>query len=86
MTMWIIIAVIGFILSVLGLSAFVRRYRRGEITRRHLLAAIIGYVSLVTFAVVSAVRPDITNGPLAVIVLLPAFVAIVVLIRERRRA
>jgi drug/metabolite transporter (DMT)-like permease len=86
MTAWILVAVLGGILSLAGLSILFRRYREGVVTLRHLLAFVVGFVALASYALVSTLRPDITSGPVTVLMLLPAFVAIVVLIHEHQRA
>jgi len=86
MIFWIGVAVIGGVLSIWGLWVFWGRYRRGEITGRYLLAVFVGFVSYASFALLSAVRPELSSGPVALAVLLPAFLAILVLIREHRKA
>ncbi len=85
MYIWIFIAIIGGALSILGLMFFLRRYRRNEITLRYLLAIVVGYVSFLAFALVSTFRPDLASGPVTVAILLPAFVAILLLILERQK-
>lgn len=85
MYIWIFVAGIGGALSILGLLFFLRRYRRGEITRRYLLAIVVGYVSFLTFALVNAFHPDLTSGPVVIAILLPAFIAILIVIREHQK-
>jgi drug/metabolite transporter (DMT)-like permease len=82
---WVSIAAIGGLLSIAGLAVYVRRFRRGEITLRYLLAVVVGYASFVSFALVGALRPESADAPWAVGILLPGFVAVVVLVRERGR-
>jgi uncharacterized membrane protein len=84
MILWLVVAATGVVLSLWGLKILFRRYRRGQINRRYLLAVVVGVLSLVVYAILSTVRPDITTGPVFVVMLLPAFIAIVVVIRERR--
>jgi len=86
MIIWISVAAIGGALAVLALVALLRRYRRGEITGRYLAAIVVGLVSFASFALLSALRPEFESGPATVIVLLPAFVAILVVIREHRKS
>jgi len=43
-------------------------------------------VSFASYGVVSAVRPDLGTGPVSLVLLLPAFVAIVLVMREREKA
>jgi len=85
MLVWVSIAAIGGLLSIAGLAVYLGRYRRGAITLRYLLALVVGYASFVSFALVGALRPESTGAPWAVGILIPAFVAIVVLVRERGR-
>jgi uncharacterized membrane protein len=86
MLIWILVATVGGILSLMGLITLFRQYRRDRITLRSLLAYVVGYVAFVSYALASALRPDIASGPASVAMLLPAFVAIVVAAHEHRRA
>jgi len=86
MTMWVLVAVVGAILSVAAFMALVRRYRRGTVRGRYLLAFMVGYVALVSFALLDALRPTGVSGPVTIALLLAASVAIVVIVREHRRA
>jgi drug/metabolite transporter (DMT)-like permease len=85
MMLWIAIAVLGVVLSALGLLVFVGRYRRGQVSGRFLLALVVGTLALVAYAVASALRPEMGHLWPAVLILLPAFAAVVVLVNERRR-
>lgn len=85
MIAWILIASIGGLISLSCLVILLRRYRRGDITQRYTIAMVVGYISFVSFAIISALRPEVASG-WATITLLPAFISIVVLIRERKRA
>lgn len=85
MMTWILVAAAGGVLSLSGLAVLLRRSRRGEITRTYLWAMVVGYTSFVSFALISAFRPDLASGPVTIAILVPASVAIVVLIREHRR-
>lgn len=80
---WIAVAVIGLVLAMIGFLDLVRRYRRNEIRGRDLFAIVIGFLSLLSFAFLSAVRPDVLTGMLTIVILLPAFVAVVILTGER---
>ena len=84
MTAWILVAAIGGVLSILGLLVLTRRYLRGEMSQWQLFAIIVGYVSFVSFVLVSSLRPEFASGPVSIAILLPAFVAIVFLIREHQ--
>ena len=86
MTAWILVAVTGGVLSILGLLVFIRRYMRGEMSQLQLFAIIVGYVSIVSFALVSSLRPEFASGPVSIAILLSAFVAIVFLIREHQKS
>lgn len=86
MTAWILVAVTGGVLSILGLLVFIRRYLRGDLSQLQLFAIIVGYVSFVSFVLVSSLRPEFASGPVSIAILLPAFVAIVFLIREHQKS
>jgi hypothetical protein len=86
MGIWIVAAVIGGVAALTGLAAVFLRYRRGEVKGRHFAALVTGLASFATYALISAFRPDLATGATSLMVLLPAFVAIVVLIREHDRA
>ncbi len=86
MTAWILVAVTGGVLSILGLLVFIRRYLRGEMSQLQLFAIIVGYVSIVSFVLVSSLRPEFASGPVSIAILLSAFVAIVFLIREHQKS
>ncbi|MDH3199018.1 MAG: hypothetical protein OEO21_12345 [Candidatus Krumholzibacteria bacterium] len=85
MMLWITVAVLGVVLSLLGLLVFVGRYRRGEVSGRFLLALMVGYVALVAYAVTSALWPEMGGGWPIILMLVPALAAVIVLITERRR-
>jgi len=86
MNLWILVTLIGAGLAAVGLALFVRRFRAGEVTGRMLAAVVVGLVSFASYGVVSAVRPDLGTGPVSLVLLLPAFVAIVLVMREREKA
>jgi peptidoglycan/LPS O-acetylase OafA/YrhL len=86
MTIWVFVSAIGGTVSILGLLALLRRYLRGEISQLYLIATIVSYVSFVSYVVVSSLRPEFASGPASVAILLPAFVAIVLLIREHPKS
>jgi len=83
---WMLVAALGLVAMASGLLTCWRRYRRGRITRRYLSAIVVGCVCFVAYAVVGAFRPEFASGPVAMALLLPAFIAIVVIVREHRRA
>jgi hypothetical protein len=83
-TVWILAALVGGALSMAGFRILWLRFRRGRIRRRYLLAWAVGYVALVSFALLEALRPAAVTGPVRLIVLLPACVAIVVIVCEHR--
>jgi uncharacterized membrane protein len=84
MIFWFVVAVIGVMLSLWGLFTLLHKFRRGEITRRYFIAIVVGYISFVSFALVNALRPDITTGLVTILMLLPAFIAILVVVHERK--
>lgn len=83
---WIVVAVLGGILALVGLQRLHRQYRQGKITLLAWVAYVVGFISFVSYAVLNATRPDVTTGPVTLVMLLPAFAAIVVLVREYRKA
>lgn len=84
MTVWIVVALIGVILSLWGLWFYFRQYQRGNISGRYLAALVVGYLSFVSYAIVSTTRSFLTDGIPTAALLLPGFIAIVVIVRERR--
>jgi len=84
--LWMVISAMGGVLSLSGLAVLLRRCHRGEITRRYVLAVVVGYISFVSYAVLSALQSQALSGVLTVLVLLPAFIAIIVVVHERQRA
>ena len=82
MIAWILLAVVGGIFSIWGFIIYLLKYQRGEITIRFIYALFVGYASFVSFAVVNAIYPDFK---MVTVILLPAFVAIVVLLREYQK-
>lgn len=83
---WIVVAAIGGVVSLGGLAVLLRQYRLGHITRRYMLAVVIGYASLVSYSLLDALQPRPLSSVLTVLVLLPGFFAIIVVVRERQRA
>jgi len=69
MNIWLVVAAIGGVLSLWGLMVLFRKYREGEITRRYFLAIVVGYISFVSFVLMSAFRPDISTGLVTVVIL-----------------
>ena len=49
MNFWIIIAAIGIILSMTGITVLIRRYLKGEITLLYLVSIIIGFLSFIAY-------------------------------------
>jgi len=85
MIMWLIVGACGGALSTAGLLVLHGLYRSGEIPLRILIASLVGFLSLATYAVLGAFRPETTTGPVTIALLLPAVVSILVLIRGRRK-
>jgi len=86
MGIWMLAAVLGGVAALAGLVVVYFRFQRGEITGRYFGAVVLGLASFATYALISAFRPDLATGATSLIVLLPAFLAIVVLVREHERA
>ena len=85
MIIWILIAAVGGILSIWGFILLLNQYHQGKHTKRYVYAMVIGYISFISFALISAIQPEFSSGILSVALLLPAFIAIVVLINEYKK-
>lgn len=79
---WIAVTVSGLILCLSGFKALVGQYRTGAISVRWLLVCMVGWLSFVSYAVADAIRPELMTGPVTIVWLLPAFIAIAVLANE----
>jgi hypothetical protein len=86
MVTWILIAAIGGVFSIIGILILIQRYLRGEISQLYLFAIIVGYISFVSFALISSLRSEFASGLISVIILLPAFVALVFLIHQNQKS
>lgn len=86
MTTWILVALVGGFLCLAGFRTLVHRYRRGEVRGLYVLAVAVGLVSFACYALLSALVPAVVGGAVTLLILLPAFCAIVVLLREHERA
>jgi len=80
---WLIVAAAGFVLCAWGLANLVGRYRRGLVSLRYTLAVIVAVLSGSIYVVADALRSDLVTGAASLILLFPAAVALVVVIRER---
>lgn len=83
---WILVAAVGGALALAGWGVQLRRYRQGKVSARGLLSLTVGLLSFGAYGVVSSIAPAFASGPVALILLLPAFAAIVVWIRDHQRA
>ena len=86
MSFWIIITTIGGIFSLIGILVLIRRYLRGEINQLYLFSIIIGYLSFIAFVFVNNVYPESVSGLMKVIILLPAIIAVVVLVNQIQKS
>jgi len=77
---WIIIAVIGIILSMMEIIVLIRRYLQGEINLLYLVSIIIGFLSFLAFAFVDNVYSESVSRPVRLIILLPAIVTVFYLV------
>jgi len=80
MSFWIIIAVIGGILSMTGIIVLIRRYLQGEIPLLYLVSIIIGFMSFIAFVFFNYVYPESVSRPVSLIILLPAIITLFVLV------
>jgi len=86
MNPWILVAAAGGIACIAGMTAVFGRYRRGEVSGRYLAAVVVGVLSFGSYALVSAVRPDLGTGAVSLLLLLPGLLAVVAVAREHERA
>lgn len=84
-TIWLLVAMIGTILALMGLWALFQRYRRGETSLGRLVACLVGFGSLASYAALSAFAPASMSGVVTMVVLAPALVAVVFLVRRYER-
>jgi hypothetical protein len=84
MVIWILVALAGALLSLAGFWAMLQKYRRGDIRGRYLLALIVGFIAFVAWALLSNLRPGAVDGVLELLMLAPALIAIIVIIREHQ--
>lgn len=84
MAVWMVVAACGAVLSLTGLTVLVGQYRKGRISRRYLLAIVVGFASLASYALISALWPELGSGLISLLILSPGFIAIVILIHERQ--
>ncbi len=56
MNPWILVAVVGGVLFMVGLAALWARYRSGDLDRLELVVTVTGYGTAVAIALVSGVR------------------------------
>jgi bacteriorhodopsin len=62
MAMWILVAVFGVLVSLVGFWVLVRKYRRGEIRGRYLVAVIVGVISLAAWALLTNLQPNAVDS------------------------
>ncbi|NIT61706.1 MAG: hypothetical protein GWN00_37550 [Aliifodinibius sp.] len=85
MIIWIPVALLGLILSSFGITVIFKKYLRDQVRGRYILAIILGFLSFVTYAVLSPVLPDIMSGEATIAMLLPALIALLVVIHEHHK-
>jgi len=86
MIFWILTALLGITISLLGIRIIIKKYFHGEISGRYLLAIIIGFLSFVVYVVLSSIKPEIMSGLVTIAILLPVFVAILVVIYKHQKS
>jgi 4-amino-4-deoxy-L-arabinose transferase-like glycosyltransferase len=84
MTFWIIVALVGVLAFCLGFLDLLRKFRRGDIRGRYLLAVIVAFIALAGWAVLSGLRPNAADSLVGLTMLAAALVAIVVIVREHQ--
>jgi hypothetical protein len=83
MTYWILLAAIGFVLAAAGLLFFYRKTCTGEFRMRCLLPYLVGFLSLLAYALTTALTPIQVTGVFSLLILLPALVSIAFVIHDK---
>lgn len=86
MSLWLAVATLGAVLCGVALIRLGIALRRGRVTVAYFVAALVVALSFVAFALADQLPPAGASGPLALALLAPGCVALVVLVREHRRA
>lgn len=68
-----------------GYMFLYRKYRRGEIRGRHVLAVGIGLAAAFSYVIVGIFRPGSGDGLMTLLFLLPVAIAIAVIVGEYKR-
>ncbi len=82
MTIWILLAAAGFILAAAGLLFIYRKACTGEMRMRCFFPYLIGFLSLLAYALTTALTPAHAAGILTLLILLPALASLVIVIRD----
>lgn len=85
MQIWILVAALGGLLALAGVVRLHAGWRAGRISGRRFVATVVGLLSLIAFALVGNVTPELASGAVLLALALPGCVAIVVLVREHGR-
>ncbi len=83
MSYWILLAAAGFILGAAGLLFIYRKVCAGEMRMRCFLPYLVAFASLLAYALTSALVPGGIGGVATILILLPALVSIVLIVRGR---
>jgi hypothetical protein len=84
MIMWLFVALAGVIAALCGFRALSRQYRCGELRGRYLLASAVGFVSFTAYVLSITLWPAAVSGAITLLLLTPALIAIVVVVREHQ--
>ncbi len=83
MSYWILIAAAGFILAAAGLLFIYRKVCAGEMRMRCFMPYLVAFVSLLAYALTSALRPGGIGGVATLLMLAPALVCLALIFRNR---
>lgn len=84
MTFWISVALVGVLVFALGFLDLLRKFRRGDVRGRYLVAVVVAFMALATWAALSGLRPNAADSFVGLTMLAAALVAIVVIVREHQ--
>lgn len=86
MTYWILLSVAGFILAAAGLLFFYRKVCSGEMRLPCFLTYLVGFLSLLGYALITGLTPESAAGTVSLLILLPGLASIALIVRRRSLA
>jgi hypothetical protein len=85
MALWVGVMAVGGLLLLWALALVVRQFRRGHVSGLYLFACLLGSLAFCAIVLVEVFAPDGARGATGLVLWLPALIAIVLLVRERRK-